>query len=440
VGSKKGIDVRLYIKTQNQMNSKISPVAASERILLLDVLRGFAILGILVVNMQYFYRPITSLLTETVASTTVPGMISEGIIKYFFEGKFYVLFSMLFGYGFWLFISSKTTDGDGVLTLYIRRLLVLLFFGLAHIILLWPGDILFFYAIFGLLLILFRKKKERSLVKWGISLILVPKILMALMILFSHLAQANPAAAETMAAAMLEREQYIAGFVSRAGAIYSAGTFSQIMETRIREFVMLLPGVLFFYPVVLAMFLAGVWAARKKLFINYRENLPFFRKAFWWGLGTGLIFNSIYVYSFFRTSLMGMPDTWGLISTVFHAAGGIAFLAFYVSAFVLLLAGGKLEWLAGYLAPVGRMALTNYLLHSIICTTLFLPYGFGLFGRLTVIEGILLSLLIFGLQIPFSRYWLKHFSYGPFEWLWRSLTYGKWQPMVKGVHPPVNIA
>ncbi len=414
------------------MDPKIAPVASSERIMLLDVLRGFAIFGILMVNMQYFFMPITSMLAGHIA-TTDAGRISEGFIKYFFEGKFYVLFSMLFGYGFWLFIKRKRSGGGSIIPLYRRRLLVLLLFGAVHIVLLWPGDILFFYALFGFLLILFRNRNERSLLKWALVLVLVPKILMALMVIIFQFAQTDPAAAEAMAAGLQEREEYIAGFVSQAYSVYSGGTFTRIAAMRISEFQLMLPGVLFFYPVVLAMFLVGVWASRRNIFGNYRENLPFFRKAFRWGLGTGLIFNAIYVYTFFRTETMGMPDIWGLLSTVFHAAGGIAFLAFYVSAIVLLIERGKFNIPAKYLAPVGRMALTNYLLHSIICTTLFLPYGFGLFGRITVVEGILLSILIFGLQIPFSRYWLEHFNYGPFEWLWRSLTYGNWQPFKKGI-------
>jgi uncharacterized protein len=111
-----------------------------------------------------------------------------------------------------------------------------------------------------------------------------------------------------------------------------------------------------------------------------------------------------------------------------HAFGGVSLGLCYVSGIVLLIAAGKGEKLKIYLAPVGRMALTNYLSHSIICFLLFYSFGLGLFGKVEVWQGIILTIVIFCLQIMFSGWWLKHFQYGPFEWLWRSLTYWKVQP------------
>jgi uncharacterized protein len=113
------------------------------------------------------------------------------------------------------------------------------------------------------------------------------------------------------------------------------------------------------------------------------------------------------------------------------ALGGVFLGLFYVSVIVLMLNRGKLQTFSRLLAPVGRMALTNYLMHSIICTSIFYGYGFGLYGKVSIFQGILLTILIFALQIPFSQFWLNHFHYGPFEWLWRSLTYGKLQPFRK---------
>jgi uncharacterized protein len=128
---------------------------------------------------------------------------------------------------------------------------------------------------------------------------------------------------------------------------------------------------------------------------------------------------------------MTIPNGWYILSTTSHIIGGISFGMMYVSIVALLFAKGKQKFLTQALAPVGRMALTNYLLHSIITAILFLPFGFGLFGKMEVWQGIVLTVLIFALQIPFSRFWLNRFHYGPFEWFWRSLTYMKIQPFQK---------
>jgi uncharacterized protein len=412
------------------MNTSFSPVAAPERHVLLDILRGFAIFGILMVNMQIFYRPTSLMLVGYTGSADTAGMVSEAFIKFFFEGKFYVLFSMLFGYGFWIFLNKKSNE-PGIIPLFRRRLFILLLIGIAHVVLLWPGDILVFYALFGFILLLFRRKSDRGLVKWAVWIALVPVMLSLLMFLMSTLASLNPEAKAAFENSTIERMEYLTAFIADATRTYSEGSFSQLVQVRLKEYQLLLPGILFFYPVVLAMFLLGVWAARKGLIASYKDHIPFFRKSLWVGLVIGTTASLIYVYSYFSADGTGM-DLKSLLAILTHIAAGFFLCLFYVSAITLLYHYGKLT-IGKYLAPVGRMALTNYLLQSVICTTLFLPYGFGLFGQITVFQGILLSILIFGLQIPFSMWWLSHYNYGPAEWLWRSLTYLKWQPFKKSV-------
>jgi uncharacterized protein len=169
----------------------------------------------------------------------------------------------------------------------------------------------------------------------------------------------------------------------------------------------------------------------KGIIKNYSDHLPFFRRLLKWGLVIGIPVSAATVYAYTQAP-MSQPGIWNLLGTTGHTVSGIMLGLAYVSAIVLLTANGRMGKLLGLIAPVGRMALTNYLLHSIICTTLFLPYGFGLFGKIEIWQGILLTIVIFGLQIPFSIFWLKHFNYGPFEWLWRSLTYWKIQPLTVG--------
>ncbi len=413
------------------MKEKITPVKPAERIALLDILRGLAIFGILMVNMQMFYQPATSVIAGYTGSETIAGKISTGLIKFLFEGKFYILFSLLFGYGFWMFINKKTDDGSSILPVFRRRVAILLLFGIMHVVLLWAGDILVWYAVFGFVLILFRKKSDRSLIKWAFWLAIVPVVMTMFSLLMVRLGMADPHAAEAIKASMHEREAWMAEFIARASAVYSEGTFGEIIRIRLQEYMNLLPGVLFFYPVVLGVFLIGVWAARSGIIRNPSGHIGFFRKLLWRGLITGAIFSAIYTWSYFRTGVMTVPDIWMLVYTTSHIVAGFSLSVAYVSIIVLLYVNGRLGLPARLLAPVGRMALTNYLLQSIICTTLFFSYGFGLFGKISAFQGVLLTLAIFGLQIPFSYFWLKYFSFGPFEWLWRSLTYMKIQPFLR---------
>jgi uncharacterized protein len=413
------------------MTSQITPTTASQRIELLDALRGFAIFGILMVNMPLFYKPVTSMLLGFDGSVGTLNLVSEMFIKFFFEGKFYVLFSMLFGYGFWLFINRNRPDGKSIVPTFRLRVFFLFLFGIAHIVLLWAGDILLWYALFGLWLISFRKVSDRGLIKRAIWIALIPSFFMIIVSLFTILAGINPEAKEAMSASMEGSAANMQMLADKAREVYSAGSFAEIVSVRIKEYLTVTSGaVIMFYPMVLAMFLLGVWAARKNLIKNYMEHLPFFRKALAWGLIIGLVFNIIYAWTYTQVA-MSQPGPLSLLGTFSHSLGGLMFCLVYVSAIVLLAAKGRINRFLRLLAPVGRMALTNYLLHSLICTTLFLPYGFGLFSKIDAWHGILLTVIIFALQIPFSNLWLKHFNYGPFEWLWRSLTYWKLQPFWK---------
>jgi uncharacterized protein len=409
------------------MNSNVSPVKQANRIILLDALRGFAIFGILMVNFPIMFQPVTSVLLGSQSDGSLLYNLSEWFIKFFFEGKFYVIFSMLFGYGFWLFMNKKTDEGKSITPIFRRRLLFLFLFGALHVVLLWAGDILVYYALFGFILMLFRRVSDRGLIKWAIGIGLIPAVLAALSAAMVGLASVNPDISAQIKAGFAESYASLESFIQRASHIYSSGAFSEIVKIRLAEYRMLLPGLLFFYPVVLSMFLVGFWAARKGIVSDYSNHIPFFRKVFWWGLGVGVATSTLYTISF-QYAIPSFPGAWEAINATSHTLGGVFLGLCYVSAIVLLHTRGKADGLMKLIAPVGRMALTNYLLHSMIAVMLFHSIGFGLFGKIELWHGILISFLIYALQIPFSIIWLKHFRFGPFEWLWRSLTYLKLQP------------
>ena len=407
-------------------SSAIKPVATKERIQILDILRGFAILGILMVNMPMFNSPFMALIGNFSLWQSAPNQIADLFICFFFEGKFYSLFSILFGIGFYLFMQKQNSSGHSILPTFRRRLTYLLLFGILHITLLWAGDILFFYALFGFILILFRKKSTRGLKKWIIAMILIPIIITGFAVLMISLGKMHPEGAKQIEASFAQQEQHLKNIIDQALEIYANGSFSEIFTMRLTEWRFSLNGILFFYPNVFAMFLLGFYIAKKGWLFNIKENKPVFRKMFWYGLLLGIIGNTIYSWGMEHSSQMDMTPT-TVLAYIGFGFGVPAMTLFYIAAFALTLEKGFFKWCTKMLAPVGRMALTNYLLQSIICTTLFYSYGAGLYGQLNIWQGIILTFVLFILQIFFSRFWLNRFYYGPIEWLWRSLTYRKAQ-------------
>lgn len=410
------------------MRTDLSPVRQNERILLLDALRGLAIFGILMVNMPLMFEPVTSLLLGAKPVHSLHEVIAGSFIRFFFEGKFYVLFSFLFGYGFWLFLNKSGQELSDTLPLYRRRLFALMLFGLAHIALLWAGDILVIYSLYGFILILFRNSSNRKIIRWAVGIALFPLILNGLMTLMLSLLSNMPEAREAIESNTQQRLDSLRQICENAAAAYSSGSFSAMVSMRFSEYATLLPGIIFFYPVVLAMFLTGTWAARNRIIADFEMHQPFFRKMFWWGLGIGLPANILFVIAYLKADMQAQ-DIWAWLYSVLHVTGGISLSAVYVSSMVLLLAKGKAGCTVKWLAPVGRMALTNYLMQSLITAVLFMGWGFGWFGKVQIWQGILFSITIFVMQISLSRWWLTHFRFGPVEWLWRTLTYGRTQPM-----------
>jgi uncharacterized protein len=411
------------------MSPNFNPTVPDQRIQILDTLRGFAIFGILMVNMIWMNAPVAISLTDYALWNSPLDKTFEFIISFLFEGKFYVLFSMLFGYGFWLFL-QKASDGASPVKLYAWRLVLLALFGIAHIVLLWPGDILLAYGLVGLLLLLFRNKSDKSLIKWVFSLLFIPIIIMAALASLFHFGMSNPQIAEAIDTAMQEQNAEFVSLIERALNIYSTGSFAEIVRIRLEEYSTLMMGaIIVFYPNVLAMFLLGYYAGRKQLLNNVATHLPFFRKMAIWGLSTGLLAGLGYAYLKMGTNL-GTPTFESVLSLTLSSFGGPVLSLGFVATIILLIQNGVMKKCAVWFAAVGRMALSNYLMHSIIATILFHSYGFALYGEVSIWQGALICLAIYAVQIPLSVAWLKYFRFGPFEWLWRSLTYLKWQPFI----------
>jgi uncharacterized protein len=372
----------------------VQPV--QERIAALDILRGFALFGILLVNMLDFSGSALRLETLGARGNELDQVVDVGI-AFFAITKFYLLFSFLFGVGFAVQMRRMEASGRPFVGFYVRRLLVLFGIGLAHAILLWEGDILRLYAVAGVLLLLVRRLPDRmllglagliALVGWiGFSL---PSTLNA----FSTLMNA-----ETI-------------------RLFSEGSYLDLVQYRLGHQAVLDVQI----PMVLVMFLVGLVVGRSGVLDHPARYQAFLRRWWKWALPVGLVGNGVLLLGYAE----GSP--W-MVSTGLHI-GAPALSFVYLSA--VLLHAEKLK----VLAPVGQMALTNYLLHSVVCTTLFYGYGFGLYDQLAPTVTLLLCGVIYGAQVVLSTLWMQHFRYGPMEWVWRSLTVGQAQPWRKvTVHP-----
>ena len=408
---------------------RAGPAARSERIEVIDILRGFALLGILLVNMELFSQPVQQVIFDPKEWAGQADRLAVWGVRFFAEGKFYSLFSFLFGLGFALQIQRAEARGTSFVPFYLRRLFVLLLIGVAHAILLWVGDILVLYAIAGtILLLLFRRRAPRTLLTWMAVMFAVTILISAALTGLVALAQLSPEAAAEVSKSFAESESNMRAAAAKAAGIYSAGTFIEVTRQRLSDLGFMYTYVIFLAFNVLAMFLLGLYVGRREIFRDIAGHLPLFRKVLWWGLPLGIVGNGVYVI--FLEGVNRSEASWqSLVAVIGQTLGAPALAMSYMAAITLLVQHDAWRARLGPLAAVGRMALTNYLLQSLVATTIFYGYGFGLFGQIGPAVGILFTLAIFTAQIPLSVWWMSRFQFGPVEWLWRTLTYLRWQPI-----------
>jgi uncharacterized protein len=396
--------------------SQISPISLPERIEILDVLRGLAVCGILVGNMQWFSG--YGLMPPSVARQSLfADQLTHFLVHFFVEGKFYSIFSFLFGFGFALQIARAEERGDLKASLFKRRLFWLLVIGLLHAYLLWSGDILSVYAVMGFVLILFRKKANAALLKWAFALLAIP-ILTYILLYILFVAFVPPGAVAKLDAAQIDfwnetvrkvpQSSYLQIITGYNLNMIVGRYASLILEMRL--------------PKLLAMFLLGSYAYRRGFFKDLSSHQSFIRRVLVYGLILGLVGNLAFA-AFVGAEAVFPPSPAGIVGVISYAFG-VPALALGLIALVATLWQRK-AWrrLLAWLAPVGRMALTNYLLQTVICVLIFYGYGFGQFGRFGARAATLIALAIFLFQIFMSALWLKYFAYGPMEWIWRQLTY-----------------
>jgi uncharacterized protein len=402
----------------------LAPVAPGDRIQALDVLRGFALLGILLMNIEGFVGPLMASTSGVNPDLSGADRIADLLVYVLVQGKFHTLFSLLFGMGFAVMSQRAEQAGRPFAGVYWRRGLVLLAFGLVHAIFIWAGDVLVMYALCSFLLLAFRPLPHRWFVGLGLGAYVVPMGFMFMMGALGSLL----AGTEGWEKAMGEMGRQMQGLIESERLAYGSGTYAEATLQRLKDTALALSNITMFGFIVFGMFLLGAWFVRSGAIARPGEFARLYGLLRWGALPAGLML-------MLGSVALAPTQDMATFNLRLSSAFALQLLA------NLLMCLGYLAWVMralqspswqrplSWLAPAGRMALTNYLLQSLICTWVFYGYGLGYFEQLPRAWQIPFALTVFLLQVVVSHAWLARFRFGPMEWLWRSLTYLKAQPM-----------
>lgn len=415
--------------------NNLTPVSNLDRIEFLDILRGMSIFFIFTANIPFFsglwfFDPEHPIREINWASDEILRYIHYVLV----DGKFYSIFSMLFGIGCAIQYNNAISKGVNFSVFFSKRMFWLLVIGLIHLFLFWAGDILTLYALLGFALMGFVKKSDKTLLITALVLILMPLVNWAFMHftevfypmvffniqgdIYQHfgmpLVEMNGSLRPDLKAYLLNENIMDFFKMSLGNGFIRIGMILQ--EGRIFK--------------VFGIFLIGLWAGRQILNGNLLTRKPFLKKVFWIGLLVGLPFNLIRGYLEFYAD----PSTLNEFLHILYYALGTVPLALSIAAGIALLCINGNKFLSIF-SSVGKTALTCYLIHTIASVIIFYGFGFGLTGKFGFTIVMLIAVLVFLGQIVVSRIWLRDFKYGPMEWIWRQLTYKKFLKLKKQPTP-----
>lgn len=404
----------------NNRHSNISPVSTSQRHIFLDALRGFALLGVCLANYPefslYTFQP------DSVLEASVDRVVK--FLQYLLiDGKFYTLFSLLFGIGFSIIISHAAERGANGFKIFYRRMAILALIGCTHLMLIWSGDILLLYAVLGMLLPLFRNLSDRKILGIAFLLLLLPVLIDGIAELSGIFLAKYPYDQWWHYAGLYGiTEDNFGTWLRDADSYREVHQFLiQGAWERMYEFV---DGNRYFK--VMGLFMIGFVVGRHKIYADLNAHKPLLKRVALYGCILGLPLSVLYAMSGVNAHLMG-----NTAHTVLYTVS-VYPLGFAYAAFLGLFCIRHKDWIVWrWFAAPGRMALTNYISQSVIGMFLFYGIGLGLGAGVGLGETELIAMAVFGFQILFSILWLEKFRFGPLEWIWRMLTYGKWLDIIK---------
>lgn len=400
-------------------NERMAPVKTSERYVILDALRGFAILGICAANYPEFslYTFQSKEITDAMPTAAIDRVL-RFLLYFLVDGKFYTLFSLLFGIGFSIIISNAARKGVNGFRIFYRRMALLTLIGFLHLMFIWSGDILMLYALLGMCLPLLRNVSDRGLLRTAAFFLLLPIAVDAVTQVLG-VSLSAPAVREQWRYCDrygITEENF--GYWLRDATSYG-DMFKFLIQgawVRVQEFV---DGNRYFK--VFGLFVLGFYIGRNRMYADLAARKPLLRRVTVIGLAAGLPLSLLYAWSCMNGHPLGNAVHTAIYTVSVYPLG----LAYMCGMCLMYLRHNDLAvWRR--LAYPGRMALTNYIGQSVIGALLFYGIGLGLGASFGLVQTELVVAGVYLFQMAFSRVWLRFFRFGPLEWIWRMLTYGRW--------------
>jgi uncharacterized protein len=406
-------------------HSNVAPASLQQRLEVVDIIRGVALLAIVFVNMAVFSLDFEYLASIGLALLGTPDVFAPltfwdkaamWMVNVFISGRFLPILAMLFGWGCYMIMERVEQKGRSSMSLLWRRLGLLLGFGVLHYVFIWSGDILMLFAVNGAFLLLFMRMSIASLRKWIIGWTIALILVLGLVggILFSLIAAVEPAEIASFISGM---DKFMTPFLD----VFREGSYWEVVGSRAPGVLFMPFGLLFSVPFTLIIFLVGLYAAKAKVVDRLIHNKSMLRRALILALVSAVLGLGI------STLLIRVSDNWPVLAFagILGMVGWIGNVLFYIFVLIRLGNSDRFRGLLRSFIPVGQMPLTVYLMQSVIATSVLYGYGLGLADQVGPAEGILLSVGIFACCMIFSRVWFRFFALGPMEWLWRRLMYGR---------------
>lgn len=402
----------LYYDLKNKLPLHTQPTNKKTRIQLLDVYRGFAILGVFVVNIVIMNSTFLNQDEFALQWTATIDKVAEDILKLFFYTKFFPIFSLLFGLGISMQAIKLAEKKQLSFTFFARRMCILFLIGIFHIVFLWSGDVLHVYAIIGIGITMMLKRSNTFILVLSALFLIFPFYNQVLEYIFGFI--------------NFQPETYLQGHTGvTVNQIIKTGTYYEGLQLRISEYMANIPMLFgFLVPVAISMFLLGVYIGKNKIYNSLHEFIQKIKKPMLIMALVTNIYRVLFLYVIVNQEVFRV-EIYRELFIKFMVLSDIFMGLFYLWIIGWLWHNTSWKRVLKPLQYAGRMALTNYIMHSVVGLFLFSSVGLGWYETLRPSETLATAIIVFFVQIYLSKLWLRYFKFGPLEWIWRCFTYKK---------------